>query len=141
MTAFDAAAAAACAAECAWPHDLRAVIEGGSFDPPPWNRVFGPVLARGAASGAVMQNGAIRAEWGPTGRADMAFSVTKSYIGLLAAVALDRGLIADFDEPVSARIRDEAFSGAQPPRHMAAIAGPDQRMGRRDLRHPPYRRS
>lgn len=113
MTAFDAAAAAACAAECAWPHDLRAVIEGGCFDPPPWNRVFGPVLARGAASGAVMQNGVIRAEWGATGRADMAFSVTKSYIGLLAAVALDRGLIADFDEPVSARIRDEAFSGAR----------------------------
>ncbi|WP_304615769.1 serine hydrolase domain-containing protein [Paracoccus sp. (in: a-proteobacteria)] len=110
---FDRARDEACAAECAWPRDLRAVIESCSFDPPPWNVVLGPVSDRGAASGTVMQDGRSMSAWGPCDRADMAFSVTKSYIGLLAALALDRGLIADFDEPVSARIGDEAFADAR----------------------------
>lgn len=104
------AAAVALAAPCPWPHDIRAVIEGGTFDPPPWNVVFGPVCKRGAPSGLVMHGTREIARWGDIQRGDMAFSVAKSYLGVLAAAALDRGLIADLAEPVSARIDDPAFA-------------------------------
>ena len=41
----------------------------------------------------------------------MAFSVAKSYVGLLAAAALDRGLLSDFAEPVAQRVDDPHFAG------------------------------
>lgn len=94
-----------------WPHDIRAVIEGGTFDPPPWNVVIGRVRDRGAPSGAIEVGGRTVASWGDTARVDMAFSVTKSYIGVLAAVALDRGLIGSFGEPVSQRVGDPLLAG------------------------------
>lgn len=109
-TRFDAVAAAACAAPCPWPDDIRAVIEGGTFDPPPWNVVLGPVSPRGGPSGAVVRGKDVVGAWGDCARVDMAFSVTKSYIGLLAAVALDRGLIADLHDPVAAAVDDPAFA-------------------------------
>lgn len=108
---FSAAVAHALSHPSPWPSDIRAVIEGETFDPPPWNIVKGPIIARGGSAGAITLHGKIIATWGDTQRADMVFSVTKSYIGLLAAVALDRGLIADFAEPVSGRVVHEAFSG------------------------------
>ena len=83
-----------------WPRDLRAVIESGTFDPPPWNRVFGPVRHRGGPAGLILQGGRIAAEWGDTGRADMVFSVTKSY---LAAVA---GFLPDATRPVRDSVTD-----------------------------------
>ncbi len=110
---FAAAIAAATAHASPWPSDIRAVIEGETFDPPPWNVVIGPVRDRGGPSGTIIVGGAPVARWGDTERVDMAFSVTKSYIGLLAAVALDRGLIADLAEPVSRRVDHPVFSGAR----------------------------
>lgn len=111
MSRFDAAIAVAAANPSPWPIDIRAVIEGGTFDPPPWNVVFGRVRDRGEPSGAIIVGGRTVAAWGDAARVDMAFSVTKSYIGLLAAVALHRGLVASFDEPVSRRIDHPAFAG------------------------------
>ncbi len=110
---YEDAAATACAAACPWPHDIRTVIESQTFDPSPWNVVLGPVRPRGDPAGAVLRDGVRVVDWGPTGRADMAFSVTKSYIGLLAAVALDRGLIADFALPVAQSIDDPAFASTR----------------------------
>ncbi len=107
---FRVAADAAQAAPCTWPEDIRAVIEDGTFDPPPWNVVLGPVRGRSGPAGAINCGGRVEAEWGPTARADMAFSVTKSYIGLLAAAALDRGLIPDFAQPVACSVEDPAFA-------------------------------
>ncbi|NEX48816.1 serine hydrolase [Rhodobacter sp. ETT8] len=49
---------------------------------------------------------------GDVARADMAFSVAKSYLGIVAAHALDRGLIAGLDQPVAASIDDAAFASA-----------------------------
>ena len=40
------------------------------------------------------------AEWGDTRHADMTFSMSKSYIGMLAGIAVADGLIADLDAPV-----------------------------------------
>lgn len=104
------AARVALAAPCPWPSDIRAVIEGQTFDPPPWNVVFGPVCERGGPSGLIVQGGREIARWGDIDRPEMAFSVSKSYLGMLVAVALDRGLIADLSERVAARIEDPAFA-------------------------------
>jgi CubicO group peptidase (beta-lactamase class C family) len=107
------AAAVALAAPCPWPHDIRAVIEGETFDPPPWNVVIGPVCDRGGPSGLVLRGDREIARWGDVDRPDMAFSVAKSYLGLLVAVALDRGLIGALDEPVAQRIDDPAFASTR----------------------------
>ena len=96
-----------------WPLDLRAVIEGGTFDPPPWNVVLGPVTPRGGPAGLIARGGEIVAQWGDTARADMVFSVTKSYIALLAVHALDAGVVADLDAPVSRTIANLAFASAR----------------------------
>lgn len=110
---FAEAVAFALAHPSRWPLDLRAVIEGGTFDPPPWNVVLGPVTHRGGPAGLIAHEGEVVAHWGDTARADMVFSVTKSYIALLAAHALDAGVVADLDAPVSRTIANPAFASAR----------------------------
>lgn len=100
--------------ETPWPRDLHALIAGGWFEPPPWNEIIGEVRPRGAPCGLVLRHGKIAAEWGDTSRPDMTFSVAKSYLGILAGIACDRGLIGDIDEPVGRTVRDGGFD---PPRH------------------------
>ena len=39
-------------------------------------------------------------EWGDTQRADMTFSATKSYLGVIAGVAVEQGLIKSIDDPM-----------------------------------------
>ena len=68
---------------------------------PPWNETLGPVRPRGGPNGLLLRGGEIVAEWGDTARADMTFSVAKSYLSILAGLAWDRGLIADPHEKVS----------------------------------------
>ncbi len=111
------AVAFAAARETPWPRDLAEVLGKGYFEPPPWNEIIGPVAPRGAPNGLVLHHGLIVAEWGDTGRVDMTFSVAKSYLGLLAGLAFDRGLIADLDEAVAARVDDGGFSSP----HNAAV--------------------
>jgi CubicO group peptidase (beta-lactamase class C family) len=100
--------------ETPWGRDIGAVLAAGFFEKPPHNEVLGPTRPRGAPNGLVLRHGAIVAEWGDTTRADMTFSVAKSYLSLLAGLAFDRGLIPDLDEPVARRVSDPAFAG---PRH------------------------
>jgi len=69
-------------------------------DPAPWNRLLGPVSARGPASGVILQGGRELARWGEPGRSDLTFSVAKTYLALIAGIAYQRGLIRDPDEPV-----------------------------------------
>ena len=52
-------------------------------DPPPWNRLRGPVHARGPCSGVVWQHGVEIAAWGQPGRSDQTFSVAKTCLCLL----------------------------------------------------------
>jgi len=59
----------------------------------------------------------IVAEWGDTGRVDMSFSIAKSYLGLLAGIAVERGLIGDLDERVARLVDDGGFD----PPHNAKI--------------------
>ncbi len=81
-------------------------------DPPPYNRLRGPVHARGPVSGVVWQHGREVAAWGEPDRADLSFSVAKSYLALLAGVAHGQGLLPDRDEPVIQRVPGIGFEGA-----------------------------
>lgn len=78
-------------------------------DRPPWNKLLGPVHGRGPVSGVVMLRGREVASFGEPDRADLTFSVAKTYLALLAGVAHDRGLLPDVDEPVLARVRGIGF--------------------------------
>ncbi|SRR5581483_11012161 len=82
-------------------------------DPPPWNRLLGPVHSRGPVSGAILRNGRTLISWGEPERADLTFSVAKTYLALLAGVAHDRGLLPDVDEPVGARVPGIGFDAGR----------------------------
>ena len=78
-------------------------------DPPPWNRLLGPVHARGPVSGTIVLDGRPLISWGEPQRADLTFSIAKTYLALLAGVAHDRGLLPDVDEPVATRVDGIGF--------------------------------
>jgi CubicO group peptidase (beta-lactamase class C family) len=63
--------------------------------------VIGPLLAGDRPSGVVLRRGELVATWGEHDRPDMCFSATKSFVGLMAGVAHDRGLLE-----VDALVRD-----------------------------------
>jgi CubicO group peptidase (beta-lactamase class C family) len=82
-------------------------------DPPPWNRLLGPVHARGPVSGIIVARGEPLISWGEPDRADLTFSVAKTYLALLAGLAHDRGLLPDVDQPVGARVRGIGFDSGR----------------------------
>lgn len=111
-TLFDAAVRYAEQHEVDWTRDPHAEPERWGVhreDPPPYNRLFGPVHARGPVSGVVWQRGRALVRWGEPERADLTFSVAKTYLALLAGVAHGRGLLPDPDEPVVARLPGIGF--------------------------------
>jgi CubicO group peptidase (beta-lactamase class C family) len=114
---LEAAIAFAREHETPWSRDLLSVIGNAYFEPPPWNEFLGPVRPRGAPNGLITRHGQLVARWGDTRQVDMTFSVAKSYLGLLAGIAYDRGLLPDPQERVGLRIKDGGFESA----HNAAI--------------------
>lgn len=62
-------------------------------DPAPFNRLRGPVHARGGVSGVIRVGGEEVAAWGEPDRADLTFSVAKTYLALLAGIAHSRGML------------------------------------------------
>jgi CubicO group peptidase (beta-lactamase class C family) len=93
-------------AETRWPVDLGAGLSADPQmnEPAPWNEVLGPTRPRGGPSGMIVRRGQVAARWGDPARVDMTFSVAKSYLALLAGVAVARGLIASVDDPVCASV-------------------------------------
>jgi CubicO group peptidase (beta-lactamase class C family) len=115
MTTLAQAIAFAQAHEVPWPRDPLADPSHWGVhhaDPVPFNRLRGPVYERGPVSGVVLQRGAEIAAWGEPDRADLTFSVAKTYLALLAGVAHDRGLLPDVDEPVIERVPGIGFESA-----------------------------
>lgn len=108
-----AALARACnyaeASEIDWPIDVGAMVFRD--DPPPFNRLLGPTKPRGAASGVVVKEGWLAAEWGTPERVDMTFSATKSYLWACVALAVDRGLIESVDDRVLDYVDGPWFEG------------------------------
>jgi CubicO group peptidase (beta-lactamase class C family) len=82
-------------------------------DPPPFNRLRGPVHPRGPQSGVVWHQGHEIAAWGEPDRADLTFSVAKTYLALLAGVARGRGLLPDEHEAVVARLPGIGFDSGR----------------------------
>lgn len=100
---------------CDWSHQPDPGGEQWGIhlqDTPPHNRLLGPVFERGDTCGVLLRKGETVVSWGDTTRADMTFSVTKTYLALTAGVAFDRGLIQDLDEPVAASVRGIGFDDA-----------------------------
>ena len=119
MTTFDPAwqklAQFASDNETSWATDPA---EGGrnwgihKNDPPPYNKLLGPVFSRGPVSGVIRKDGQTVFEFGLPDKPDMTFSVTKTYLALVAGVAFDQGLLANLDEPISERIKGLGFDDA-----------------------------
>ena len=103
------------AAETPWPRDLSGGLASlqKEAEAPPWNEVLGPMKDRGGPNGLILKDGAIAASWGDTSRADMTFSATKSYLSILAGVAIGDGLIKSVDDPVREYALDAAFDTPQ----------------------------
>jgi CubicO group peptidase (beta-lactamase class C family) len=104
----------AIANESSMDRDVQKALENRLFDePPPWGDIIGPTRPRGDPHGMILRGGRIVTEWGDTSRADITFSVAKSYLSICAGLARDQGLIPDFDAPVRELVRDGGFDDAQ----------------------------
>jgi CubicO group peptidase (beta-lactamase class C family) len=104
--------------ETPWPRSMY-LADGGYVgtadigDRPEHAAVIGPVRPRGAPNGLILKGGRLVAEWGDTRNADMTFSIAKSYLGLLAGLAMADGLIPDLDRRVGADVEEPWFASAQ----------------------------
>lgn len=112
MNDFSEAIAYAQAHEVAWPRDPAA--DPGRWgvhhaDPAPWNVLRGPVHPRGGVSGVILRHGEEVAAWGEPDRADLTFSVAKTYLALLAGVAHARGLLKDPHGRIAERLPGIGF--------------------------------
>jgi CubicO group peptidase (beta-lactamase class C family) len=77
-----------------------------TFSREPYSSLIGPTKPRGALNGLVVHRGFIVAEWGDTGRVDMTFSVTKSFLSSVVGLAWQRGLIRDVTDLVRPYVPD-----------------------------------
>lgn len=78
----------------------------------PWSEISGIVRERGGPAGTILKGGRIVAEWGDTSRPDVTFSCAKSYLSMLAGIAVGDGLIGSVDDRVGATVRTGHFDGA-----------------------------
>ncbi len=114
---LQAAAKFATTAESTWPRSFYypdgryvGIVEWNEIGP--WSEITGPVKPRGGPSGLVLKGGRIVAEWGDTRLTDMTFSVAKSYLAILAGLAVADGLIKSIEEPVGATVKGHWFESA-----------------------------
>jgi CubicO group peptidase (beta-lactamase class C family) len=115
MTDFRDAIEFAQAHEVPWPRDPAADPARWGVhhvDPPPYNRLRGPVHPRGGVSGVFRIGGREVGSWGEPDRADLTFSVAKTYLALLAGLAHARGLLPDPQEPIARRLPGIGFEDA-----------------------------
>jgi CubicO group peptidase (beta-lactamase class C family) len=98
---LDEAIAFAVAHENQGTKDLAVAIVNQFRSEAPYNTVIGPTQARAASNGLIIRHGAVAAAWGDTGRADMTFSVTKTFLSTVVGVAFDRGQIGSVTDRVA----------------------------------------
>ena len=80
------------------------------LDDPPHNRLLGPVFERGHTAGLIVQHGDVLCEWGDIHRPDMTFSVTKTYLALVAGIAVDQGVLGSINESVYQSLHDRGLT-------------------------------
>lgn len=71
-----------------------------SFGREPFGDAVGPLKERGPATGLIIKNGYLIAQWGEPDRVDQTFSVAKSFLSTTAGLAFDKGLIRDVNDKV-----------------------------------------
>ncbi len=101
-------------AETHWPRDLSEAnnVPGlTDIEPPPWNKPLGIFKPRGSPNGVVVKGGKLLTYWGDPERVDMTFSIAKSYLSVLAGLAVKDGLITDLDAPVGDSVPGPHFAG------------------------------
>jgi hypothetical protein len=125
--------------ETSWPTDILPFLEAGFFEPPPFNELLGPTEPRGRPNGLLLRGGRLVARWGDTRRVDMTFSVAKSYLSLIAGLAVMDGLIRDLDEPVSRTVRDGGSTATTTGRSPGDISSSRRRSGRERFLASPIR--
>jgi len=76
----------------------------------PWTEIIGPVAERGGPAGVILHRGQRVAEWGDADRPDMTFSIAKSYLSVLAGLAVKDGLISDLDASIGESVKGPYFS-------------------------------
>ena len=79
----------------------------------------------------IIRHGAVAAEWGDTGRADMTFSVTKTFLSTVVGLAFDRGRIRSVTDRVAPYMparRRSVHLGAQRADYLGAPAAADERL-------------
>jgi CubicO group peptidase (beta-lactamase class C family) len=81
--------------------DLAADIVNTFRSEAPYNTLIGPTQERTGANGVIIRRGVVVAEWGDAARADMTFSVTKSFLSTVVGLAYDRGLIRSVHDRVA----------------------------------------
>lgn len=100
--------------ESTMDRDVQRALENSLFgEPPGLGDIIGPTRPREDPHGLLLKGGRIVTEWGDTKRADITFSVAKSYLSIVAGLALDEGIIPDFDRPVRELVDDGGFESAQ----------------------------
>jgi len=82
------------------PRDLKKAHYQSGFGREPFGYPAGPLKERGPATGLIIRNGYIIAEWGEPDRVDQTFSVAKSFLSSVAGLAFDAGLIASVEDKV-----------------------------------------
>ena len=75
------------------PRDLARAHARG-FGREPYGEAVGPLKERGPQTGVVLRHGYVVAEWGDPDRVDPTFSVAKSFLSSLAALAFADGRVA-----------------------------------------------
>ncbi len=99
QAAVDSAIAFAIAHESKAPRDLE-LAHYQTFGREPFGDAVGPFKERGAPTGLIVYKGYMVASWGDPDRADMTFSVTKSFLSSVVGIAYDKGMISSLDDPV-----------------------------------------
>lgn len=109
----------AIASESKAPQNLE-LAHFQTFGREPYGEPIGQFKERGPATGLIIRNGHIVAEWGDPTRVDMTFSVTKSFLSTTVGLAFDRKLIrslqdkaADYSAPIAAYKPGEKHDNAE----------------------------
>lgn len=70
----------------------------------PFDQVIGPTNTRAGATGLVIYQGKLVAQWGSPDQVDMAHSISKTFLTTLTGLAWQQGLIKDLDAPVATTV-------------------------------------
>jgi CubicO group peptidase (beta-lactamase class C family) len=97
---LDAAIAAAVKSENTNTKDLSVDIPNTFRNEAPYNNVIGPTQERAGANLLVIYKGYAVAASGDIDRADMTFSVTKTFLSTVVGEAYERGMIKDLNDKV-----------------------------------------